>query len=337
MPSPLVSIITATYNHEKYIADCIRSVQAQTFSGWEMLLVNDGSMDKTLEVAESFSKQDSRIKVFNQKNIGVFRLAETYNFALSKAQGKYITILEGDDKWEKDKLERQVKTMETDEKIILTWGPSYPFTANISKIPGEYPSQNPEKVKYYNNEPVGSILNLLYFENCMGALTLMIRKKTLEEIGGFKQGFGLPLVDLPTLLELSMKGNFYFDNHDFGKWRVYAKQITKTYPVEIIKGRFEAAKAHYEKYRPQLEINFSEVENYFQKIILTGYARAGRYKLIAKDFAGARKDYAKAICYKGFSQFSWRLRAGMGYVLSFFHLDVEWLAKLLGKKTYTKN
>lgn len=90
--STLISIITPTYNHEKYISDCILSVQQQTYSNWEMIIVDDGSTDNTFQVANEIAKIDNRIRLYTQKNIGVFRLGETYNFALSKAEGKYIAI-----------------------------------------------------------------------------------------------------------------------------------------------------------------------------------------------------------------------------------------------------
>jgi len=108
MSSPLVSIISPTYNHEKYIAECILSAQSQTYTYWEMLVVDDGSTDLTLSIARSFAEKDPRIRVFTQKNVGIFRLAETYNFALSQANGKYIAVLEGDDVWLPEKLALQV-------------------------------------------------------------------------------------------------------------------------------------------------------------------------------------------------------------------------------------
>ena len=109
MNSPLVSIITPTYNHEKYIGECIRSVQSQTYSNWEMLIVDDGSTDNTFSIASELAAGDSRIHVYTQKNIGIFRLCETYNFALSESKGKYIAVLEGDDVWLPEKLSVQVK------------------------------------------------------------------------------------------------------------------------------------------------------------------------------------------------------------------------------------
>jgi len=119
---PLVSIITPTYNHKNYIADCIKSAQNQTYTNWEMIIVDDGSTDETLSVAKSFAEKDERIQVYTQKNVGIFRLSETYNFALAKSKGKYIGILEGDDVWLPEKLALQVPTLEDDDTAVLSWG-----------------------------------------------------------------------------------------------------------------------------------------------------------------------------------------------------------------------
>jgi len=119
---PLVSIISPVYNHEKYITDCIESVRNQTYTDWEMIIINDGSTDNTIKVIESFLKLEDRIHLLDQENVGIFRLSDTYNRGLQVAKGKYIAILEGDDFWERNKLERQVAIMESDQSIILAWG-----------------------------------------------------------------------------------------------------------------------------------------------------------------------------------------------------------------------
>ena len=336
--TPLVSIITPTYNHEKYIAECMRSAQAQTYSNWEMIIVNDGSTDNTEKIINECMVNDPRIKLFNQNNIGVFRLGETYNFALSKSQGKYIAILEGDDLWEPEKLFRQINAMEKNPLVILCWGKVYSVKDDLSRVYEEHPSCKPSEVNYYNNKPIGSILNLLYFENYIPALTILARKENLVRAGGFIQNPGLPLIDLPTLLELSILGEFFFDKTILGKWRIYPNQITKTYPVEIIRGRYKAAKNSYVKLPVEIRNNFhfqeANIDKYFTRILHIGYARSGRYKLIRKKFSDARKDYLHAIFYKGTINFSWRLRAIIGFIFSLCQIDIEWLAKLLGKKSY---
>jgi glycosyltransferase involved in cell wall biosynthesis len=339
MQQPLVSIISPTYNHSKYIIDCIKSVQQQSYPAWEMLIINDGSTDNTGVVVTEYIKQsgDNRIKLFNQANIGINRLAETYNFALQQSQGKYIAILEGDDLWEPTKLERQVQIMEQSE-TVLAWGKAYSVNGDLSETYGLYPTENPEWSEYYDNNPVGSILNVLFFENPITALTILIRKSTLQEIGGFQQGYNLPLVDIPTIMALSLKGNFYFDDFPLGKWRNFPEQATKKYPVEITTGRYKLTLDYLKKVKQE---NFSSVtakeenvSNYFSRLIMIAYARAGRYALMRKDFTHARTDYKNALTYKGVSEPMWKLRAFVGYTFSLLHLDVEWLAKLIGRKSY---
>lgn len=91
---PLVSVIVPAYNSSKYIEDCVQSVLNQTFKDFELIIINDGSTDNTLEIINNLSKTDNRIKIFSQKNSGV---SSARNLGLKKAKGKYITFLDSDD------------------------------------------------------------------------------------------------------------------------------------------------------------------------------------------------------------------------------------------------
>lgn len=103
----LVSIITPVYNSERYIGETIKSVLAQTYSNWEMLIADDCSKDNTANIIKEFN--DPRIKYFRlEKNSGA---AVARNKALEKAQGKYIAFLDADDMWKPDKLEKQLNFM----------------------------------------------------------------------------------------------------------------------------------------------------------------------------------------------------------------------------------
>ena len=106
----LVSIITPSYNCAIYIAETIGSVRNQTYTNWEMIIVDDCSTDDTDEVVAPFLKLDSRIKYLrNEKNSGA---AVSRNTALREAKGRWIAFLDSDDLWEPDKLEKQVRFME---------------------------------------------------------------------------------------------------------------------------------------------------------------------------------------------------------------------------------
>ena len=105
----LVSIITPTWNCARFICETIRSVQAQTYQNWEMIISDDCSTDNTREVIEPYLKEDSRIRyICNPKNSGA---AITRNNALKVAQGKWIAFLDSDDLWLPEKLEKQVAFM----------------------------------------------------------------------------------------------------------------------------------------------------------------------------------------------------------------------------------
>lgn len=110
MAEKLVSIITPTYNCGKFIARTIDSVLNQTYTNWEMIIVDDRSNDNTKEVVAQYMKEDSRIKYhLLDENSGA---AVARTTAMELAEGSYMAFLDSDDIWTEDKLERQIKWME---------------------------------------------------------------------------------------------------------------------------------------------------------------------------------------------------------------------------------
>ena len=102
----LVSVIMPAYNAEKYIEEAISSVVSQTHENWELLILDDCSTDRTVEIAERFAGLDARIRLLrNPQNMGV---AKTRNRGLDLAQGEWIALLDSDDVWHRDKLEKQL-------------------------------------------------------------------------------------------------------------------------------------------------------------------------------------------------------------------------------------
>ena len=107
MTDKLVSIITPTYNCAKFIGRTIESVQAQTYTNWEMIIVDDRSEDNTKEIVENYMKNEPRIKYHL---LEVNSVARTTSMKLAK--GSYMAFLDSDDIWTPDKLEKQLKWME---------------------------------------------------------------------------------------------------------------------------------------------------------------------------------------------------------------------------------
>ncbi len=106
MSNELVSIITPCYNCAKYISQMIESVQAQTYTNWELLITDDCSTDNSREIVEAYAKKDPRVRYFKlEKNSGA---GIARNNSIEKAQGRYIAFLDSDDLWVANKLERQI-------------------------------------------------------------------------------------------------------------------------------------------------------------------------------------------------------------------------------------
>ena len=107
--SPLVSVIMPAYNSERYITDAIESVVQQTYTNWELIVIDDGSSDGTVRRIEEQAARDLRIRFYkNEKNIGV---SETRNRAISLANGEWVAFLDSDDIWMAEKLEKQLLFM----------------------------------------------------------------------------------------------------------------------------------------------------------------------------------------------------------------------------------
>jgi teichuronic acid biosynthesis glycosyltransferase TuaG len=105
----LVSIITPTYNAEKFIENTMKSVQAQTYENWEMIIVDDCSTDNTVEIIQNFIQSDDRIKLKVLENNSGASVAR--NTAIQLAKGKFVAFLDSDDLWLPTKVEKQIDFM----------------------------------------------------------------------------------------------------------------------------------------------------------------------------------------------------------------------------------
>lgn len=112
----LVSVIMPLHNAERYIEEAVRSVMAQTYSNWELLIVDDNSTDRSLEIVNALAKEDSRIRVFENPTPTGFP-ATPRNLAVSMAKGRYIAFLDSDDVWLPDKIEHQIPFFNESPKI----------------------------------------------------------------------------------------------------------------------------------------------------------------------------------------------------------------------------
>jgi teichuronic acid biosynthesis glycosyltransferase TuaG len=119
MINNLVSIITPLYNSEQFISKTIESVRAQTYTNWEMIIVDDCSTDNSKKIVEEFCKIEPRIKYYNTE-FPSGSPTKPRNIAIEKAQGRFIAFLDSDDLWEPEKLKSQLELF-NDEKVAIVF------------------------------------------------------------------------------------------------------------------------------------------------------------------------------------------------------------------------
>ncbi|MGK0724384.1 glycosyltransferase family 2 protein [Aerococcus urinaeequi] len=203
----LVSVIVPAYNAETVISDCVSSVVNQTYQNWEMVIVDDCSKDKTVEIIENYAIAESRIKLLKLgENKGV---ANARREAIKFSSGRYLAFLDADDMWKNCKLEEQLEFM-SKNKIGFSMT-SYEIMSE-GKTNGKI-FRVPEKLTYTD-----------YLKNTIiGNLTVMIDLTFIPE---FRIEDG-PLEDVMTWMELLKNGNFAYGlDKNLATYRVTSNSVS---------------------------------------------------------------------------------------------------------------
>jgi hypothetical protein len=239
---PRISIITPTYNHARFISACLESVLAQTFSGWELVIIDDASRDDTAGIVREYARKDDRIRLIRHgTNWGMAKLAATYNQGVAAGRGEWIAILEGDDAWPPWKLSRQLPELACHPEVILGFGRALLLSAAGSRLAGVQ-SGLPVYCRPYFRNFCGQVTEPLLLRPCfIHPVTVMVRRSALEKIGGFQQPRGLDLVDHPTFLELARRGDFFGSTDILGYYRRHRDSQSLNRIVELTRGERQLA------------------------------------------------------------------------------------------------
>jgi GT2 family glycosyltransferase len=175
---PLISVIIPVYNGEKTIKETINSVLSQTVFDFELIVINDGSQDRTLEVVSDIP--DPRIKIFSYPNAGV---AASRNRGLLHSCGQFIAFLDADDLWTSNKLEAQLKALQENPKA----GVAYSWSNFINE---SNQLLQPGRRLTWDGDVYSKILVINFLEHGSNPL---IRREALEAVGPFEES--LPPAD----------------------------------------------------------------------------------------------------------------------------------------------
>lgn len=216
MSGPLVSVVMGTYNQERYVREALDSVFDQTFQDYEVIIADDASTDKTVEILKSYG--DSITLLQRSTNSG--RCQFTRNMCIHEARGKYIAFLDHDDTWLPEKLEKQVQFMAAHEQYLLSH--TYCRLMDEQSAPGV--------IRHEGGIPgSGSCYNAL-LEHCFLTMSsVMIQKKIFNHMGMFNEALPVLSEDYEYFMRAQRITAFGFIDEPLTLYRKSADQITAKY------------------------------------------------------------------------------------------------------------
>lgn len=171
-----VSVIIPAYNCEHYIKDTVESVLSQTYEDIELIIIDDGSTDRTREIVKRFG---SKVEyVYQDKNVGP---SATRNRGIEQAKGKYIAFLDHDDVWMPNKIEEQIKLLENNKDIALVYSNGCSINSSGVQVSSTlFDIAKPHR---------GFAFEELILDNFIPTSSVIVRKQILNEVGGFNERF----------------------------------------------------------------------------------------------------------------------------------------------------
>lgn len=222
---PIVSVILTSYNKENYIVKSIESVLHQTYKDLELIIVDDGSTDKSQAIIKEYLKVDERVKAdFFDENQGI---PSAHNRGIDLASGKYIAMIDCDDFWNVDKLEKQIAILETNEE----YGACFSWIKVIDELDQEVRSEECEQRDIMWNSPnhsQGEWLRLFFTEGCkLGNPSMVVRKHVLDEVGRYSYGLR-QLQDYDLFIKILKKYKIYIVQDKLVNYRWFGGEIKNT-------------------------------------------------------------------------------------------------------------
>lgn len=211
--NPKVSVVISTYNQAEYLGLAIESILEQTYTNFEIVIVDDGSTDHTKQkVGQYQARYGDKIRYFFQKNQGP---TAAEHFGIEQAKGEYIASLDHDDLWTPQFLEKQMKLIDGDEECSFVCSAAYVIDGE-GNITGTY-----ESGKYLSAD-----FNGLLRDNFVIHASVILRKNMYFEVGGFDPDI-IVTHDVDLWFRLAKKYRFKYNPEKLVKYRVHGANITK--------------------------------------------------------------------------------------------------------------
>lgn len=265
----LISIVTASYNYENYIKETIESVLCQTYKNWELIIVDDGSKDNSLNVISEYCKKDERIKLYTHENNSNKGLAQTIQYGIKLSKGKYVAFLESDDTITPDYLEKKAKVISENPNIALIFN-------DVNIFGYEERVKGLEDYKRNHDEILSSmvfptnILKEMRNINLLATFSAVMVKKDILETLDFNSPIKASL-DWYLWFQVIQKNDVFYIDEMLTNWRMhedsYSKELKRPDNKEILNS--ELLKNRFILYKNPIQRsirNFLAYIVYFKKM-----------------------------------------------------------------------
>lgn len=211
---PLVSVLMTSYNHDRFIREAVESVLSQSFTDFELVIVDDASLDGSREIINELAGKDERIKpLFHQENMGI---ARTINDGLDYSKGRYMALIASDDLWMEDKLAKQLEILEVNDNRIV-W-------CNADIIDAESHPTGKTSSEIFRN----SQLNGYVFEDLSNAWlcgsSIMFKRSNIQ---GMKFNENMKyLNDTQFYLDIGYKYEYYYMEEPLARYRLHSNNTS---------------------------------------------------------------------------------------------------------------
>ena len=215
---PKVSVVMASYNHEKYVAETIESVLSQTYQDFEFIITDDGSPDGTVDLIKTFD--DPRIKLFCfLQNQGA---CAAMNNCINEAKGEYVAVINSDDAWLPEKLEKQVKFLDKHQEI----GAVFTYAQIIDENSNDFPDKDHWYQKIFiqpNRNRFQWLKHFFFYCNCLCHPSVLIRKQCYAVTGVYDERYA-QLPDWDFWIRLCMRYDIHILPENLTKFRLRAHE-----------------------------------------------------------------------------------------------------------------
>ena len=271
--NPKVSINLCCYNSVKYLRETLDSIVNQTFKDWELIIINDGSIDSTEAIIDEYIKQGYPIIYHHQENRG---LGYSRNEALRRSRGEYIAFIDHDDIWMTDKLEKQMPFLKNDCEVDFLY-------SNFFIIKG-----NRKMLASRKQQPQGNVFERFLYHYPVAILTVMVRKKALQRLDAlFDENLNLT-EEYDLFMRLLYKSKAVYQNEPLAVRRMHSGmsslRFMEKWPQELeyVLKKLEHLSLNFEndysaalrEYR--LELDYLRAKIYMKQ----GYLRLARRQLV---------------------------------------------------------